>query len=198
MPNQYVNKVVYGGDTLIDLTQDTVTAEKLMSGYTAHDRSGASISGSCTFDADTGDADAVASEILSGKSGYVNGAKVTGTMPNRGGSNVTISTKNGTTISNGYYDGSGKAVIDATSATNLVASNIRNGVSILGVTGTLSAEDTLTVGPVSVTPYTTAQTVTAAGESLDYITQVTVAAIAYAETDNTAGGKTVTIGTVAP
>ena len=198
MPNQYVNKVVYGGDTLIDLTQDTVTAEKLMSGYTAHDRSGAPITGSCTYDADTSDADAVASEILSGKTGYVNGSKVTGTMPNRGGNNVTISTKSGTAISNGYYDGSGKAVIDSTSATNLVASNIRNGVSILGVTGTLSAEDTLTVGPVSVTPYTTAQTVTAAGESLDYITQVTVAAIAYAETDNTAGGKTVTIGTVAP
>ncbi len=198
MPNQYVNKVVYGGETLIDLTQDTVAADKLLSGYTAHDRSGAVISGSCTFDANTGDANAVASELLLNKTAYVNGAKVTGTMPNRGGSNVTITSKSGTTISNGYYDGSGKAVIDSTSATNLVASNIRNGVSILGVTGTLSAEDTLTVGPVSATPYTTEQTITAAGHDLDYITQVTVAAIAYSETDNSAGGKTVTIGTVAP
>ena len=198
MPNQYVNKVVYGGETLIDLTQDTVSADKLLSGYTAHDRSGAVISGSCTYDANTGDANAVASELLLNKTAYVNGAKVTGTMPNRGGSNVTITSKSGTTISNGYYDGSGKAIIDSTSATNLVASNIRNGVSILGVTGTLSAEDTLTVGPVSVTPYTTEQTITAAGHDLDYITQVTVAAIAYSETDNSAGGKTVTIGTVAP
>ena len=198
MPNQYVNKVVYGGETLIDLTQDTVAADKLLSGYTAHDRSGAVISGSCTYDANTGDANAVASELLLNKTAYVNGAKVTGTMPNRGGSNVTITSKSGTTISNGYYDGSGKAIIDSTSATNLVASNIRNGVSILGVTGTLSAEDTLTVGPVSATPYTTEQTITAAGHDLDYITQVTVAAIAYSETDNSAGGKTVTIGTVAP
>ncbi len=198
MPNQYVNKVVYGGETLIDLTQDTVAADKLLSGYTAHDRSGAVISGSCTFDANTGDANAVASELLLNKTAYVNGAKVTGTMPNRGGSNVTITSKSGTAISNGYYDGSGKAVIDSTSATNLVASNIRNGVSILGVTGTLSAEDTLTVGPVSATPYTAEQTITAAGHDLDYITQVTVAAIAYSETDNSAGGKTVTIGTMAP
>lgn len=44
--NTYVNKVVYDNNTLIDLTEDTVTPETLISGYTAHDRSGASISGS--------------------------------------------------------------------------------------------------------------------------------------------------------
>lgn len=40
-----INKVQYGNTTLIDLTQDTVTADKLMQGYTAHDRTGALISG---------------------------------------------------------------------------------------------------------------------------------------------------------
>ena len=40
-----INKVVYNGNTLIDLTGDTVTADKLMQGYTAHDRSGALING---------------------------------------------------------------------------------------------------------------------------------------------------------
>lgn len=45
MANQYVNKVVYGGNTLIDLTGDTVVANKLLSGYKAHDRSGAPITG---------------------------------------------------------------------------------------------------------------------------------------------------------
>lgn len=45
MANQYVNKVEYGSDTLIDLTSDTVTASTLLSGYTAHDRSGAPIVG---------------------------------------------------------------------------------------------------------------------------------------------------------
>lgn len=198
MANQYVNKVIYGGETLIDISSDTVTAAKILTGYTAHDKSGAPITGNCTYDAYTSDANAVASEILNTKTAYVSGSKVTGEMPNRGNNNITVTSKSGTTIPNGYYDGSGKAVIDSTSATNLVATNIRSGVTILGVEGTLSSEDSLTVGSVSATPYTTAQTITAASQSYDYITQVTIAAIAYAETDNSAGGKTVTIGTVAP
>lgn len=46
--NPYVNKVQYGNTTLIDLTSDTVTADKLMQGYTAHDRTGALITGTAT------------------------------------------------------------------------------------------------------------------------------------------------------
>lgn len=42
------NKVVYGGDTLIDLTGDTVTAADMLSGKKAHDKSGESITGSMT------------------------------------------------------------------------------------------------------------------------------------------------------
>ena len=48
MANEYVNKVVLGSSTLIDLTADTVTAESLMQGYTAHDKSGALITGTAT------------------------------------------------------------------------------------------------------------------------------------------------------
>ena len=119
-------------------------------------------------------------------------------MPNRGAADITISTLAGTSIQNGYYDGSGTAAIDSTSASNLISTNIRSGVSILGVTGSLSPEDELNVDAITVTPYTTSQTITAASQDLDYITQVTVNAIAYSETDNSAGGKTVTIGTLAP
>lgn len=43
-----VNKVVFGGNTLIDLTGDTVTADKLMQGYTAHDKTGTVITGTAT------------------------------------------------------------------------------------------------------------------------------------------------------
>ena len=39
------NKISYGGDTLIDLTEDTVTPDKLLVGYTAHDKAGNSIVG---------------------------------------------------------------------------------------------------------------------------------------------------------
>lgn len=40
-----INKVVFGNDTLIDLTEDSVNASNLLEGETAHDRSGASITG---------------------------------------------------------------------------------------------------------------------------------------------------------
>lgn len=43
-----INKVQYGNTTLIDLTSDTVTADKLLQGYTAHDRTGAIITGTAT------------------------------------------------------------------------------------------------------------------------------------------------------
>lgn len=43
-----INKVQYGNTTLIDLTSDTVTADKLLQGYTAHDRSGTIITGTAT------------------------------------------------------------------------------------------------------------------------------------------------------
>ena len=68
MPNTYNNKIVLGdGTVLIDLTQDTITADKLAEGVTAHDKSGAPITGTNTYDADTSDATAAASEILATK-----------------------------------------------------------------------------------------------------------------------------------
>ena len=194
MANQYVNKVIYGGNTLIDLTADTITAAQLLEGVTAHDKSGASITGTLTYDADTSDATAVAAEILATKTAYVNGAKVTGTMPNRGKVTGTISAVDGTyTIPNGYHDGSGTVGIDATEQSKIIASNIREGVTILGVTGTMSGEEGVNAQSKTATPATTAQTITP-DTGYNYLSQVTVAAIPYTETDNAAGGKTVTIG----
>ena len=194
MANQYKNKVVYDGNVLIDLTQDTVDAAHLLTGYTAHGKSGAPITGACPYDADTSDATALQGEILNGRTAYVNGVKLTGNMANNGSNNVTVTGLTGTSIPAGYYDGSGKAAIDATSATNLTANNIRQGVAILGVEGTLSSEDSLVVGPATATPSSSSQTITAASLEFDYITQVTVNAIPYVESDNSAGGVTVTIG----
>lgn len=48
-----VNKVVINGEAIIDLSADTVTANKLAVGYTAHDKSGAVITG--TMDAGGGE-----------------------------------------------------------------------------------------------------------------------------------------------
>ena len=86
------NKIVYGSTILIDLTADTVTAASLLRDVTAHDASGADITGTCDYDADTSDANATAAQILSGATAYVNGSKLTGSMANRGAVTGTIST----------------------------------------------------------------------------------------------------------
>lgn len=79
-----INKVIYGGNTLIDLTGDSVTKDKLLAGYTAHDKSGEVIEGTCLFDVDSTDATATAAEILNGQTAYARGNKVSGTMKNNG------------------------------------------------------------------------------------------------------------------
>lgn len=194
MANQYKNKIIYGGDVLIDLTGDTITAADLASGKTAHDKSGAPITGTNTYDADTSDATAVAAEILATKTAYVNGNKVTGSMPNRGAVTGTISTKaQEYTIQQGYHDGSGKVSIAAAEQAKIIATNIRQGITILGVEGSMSGTEDVTAETVNVTPATTQQTITPS-TGYNYISQVIVAAIPYVETDNAAGGVTVTIG----
>lgn len=50
MPNTYVNKVTVNGSTILDLTSDTVDAAHLAQGYTAHDRSGATVTGTMSED----------------------------------------------------------------------------------------------------------------------------------------------------
>jgi hypothetical protein len=183
---------------LIDLTADTVDPAHLLSGITAHDASGNIITGSCTYDADTSDADATAAEILAGKTAYKNGSKLTGSMPNRGAQTGAISTKDQEiTIQNGYHDGSGKIGIDATEKAKLIASNIRQGVTIFGVEGTMSGSEDVHAQTKTVTPYTTQQTYTP-DTGYNYFTEFTVNAIAYTETENQQGGLTVNIGTVAP
>ena len=196
MAEKNISKVVYGGKTLIDLTADTVTAAKILSTYTAHDKSGAPIVGTCTFNADTSDATAAGAEILSGKTAYVNSVKITGEMKNNGAVNGVISQKaEAYTIPIGYHDGAGKVSISSTEQAKIIATNIRAGVSILGVTGTMSGTESAKAQAKTVTPTTAQQTVLPdSSQGFNYLSQVTVNAIPYNESDNAQGGKTVTIG----
>ena len=189
----YINKLVVGNEVKFDLTGDTVAPNTLLTGATAHDKSGAQITGTCSYDSDTSDATVAVAEILKDKTAYARGAKIVGTMPNNGAKNYTISNLNDQTISLGFYDGSGKISIDSAEKAKIIPANIKNGVSILGILGTMTGQEDLNVQSKTITPTFTAQTILP-DEGYDYLSQVVVSAIPMTESENTAGGLTLTIG----
>lgn len=143
-----VNKVNYGAKTVIDLSKDTVTASELLKGVTAHDKNGDQITG--TYEAgssgsgtDTSDATAVASNILEEKTAYIASGKVTGTMMNRGATAGTISKKTDAyIIPEGYHNGDGSVTIAEAEREKIVPENIKNGITLLGVSGTYTGDGT--------------------------------------------------------
>lgn len=188
-----INKVIYGGDTLIDLTGDTVTPDKMLSGYTAHDKSGAAIEGICPFDVDSTDATVEKAEMLDGQTAYARGSKIVGTMKNNGAVSGKIASKDDIfVVPIGYHDGSGTIGIDDTEKAKLVAGNIKEGVIILGVVGMCEPSSEVTAQSKTVTPSAAKQTVIP-DDGVDYLSQVVVNPIAYVESANSAGGTTVTI-----
>lgn len=133
-----VNKVVYGDRTLIDLTGDTVTAADLALGKTAHDASGQLITGTGIIGASGGTA--TAENILEGKTAYVNGQLITGTMPYNSFYEPyvwTVDEDEAVHVDEGYYDGTQSITLSPEAVNNLTEENIREGVYLLGVWGRL-------------------------------------------------------------
>lgn len=94
-------------------------------------------SGTATF-YDTASADVAAANLLTGKTAYGASGEVQGSMPSNGSTSGTISTKAGTvTIPAGYTTG-GTVSISSTEQSKVIASNIKSGVTLLGVAGSLS------------------------------------------------------------
>ena len=195
MANEYASKVVLSnGTTIIDLTGDTATAADLLTGVTAHDKSGAPITGTCEYDSDTSDDTVAVAEILAGRTAHARGALLTGTMTNNGAQTGSISAKaQQVTIAQGYHDGSGKIGIATAEQDKIIPTNIRQGVTILGVQGTMSGSEGVVAQAKSATP-SWSQQVISPDTGYTHLSQVTVAAIPIAYSDNAAGGQTVTIG----
>ncbi len=188
-----VNKVVFGNTTLIDLTADTVAADKVLAGFTAHDASGASVTGTCEYDSDTRGATVKVAEIIEGRTAYARGSMLTGAMPNNGSVSLTVDTRDGSVaVPHGYHDGGGSVTIAEVERAKLIAENIKQGITILGVEGTLAPGYGVKVQAKSATPAKDAQTVLP-DSGYDYLSQVDVAGVPYTETPNSAGGVTATI-----
>lgn len=187
-----INKVVYGDQTLIDLTADTVSEDTLAQGITAHDKTGAVITGTSTKDSDTSDATAAVAEILVGKTAYARGTKLTGTMPDNSNFSGQITTiDQEISIPMGFTDGSVKISISQEEIEKGIPQNIKKGITFLGIPGDYTGEG-MELQSKTVTPTSSQQTVQP-DLGYDGLASVTVNAIPYTETENAAGGTTVTI-----
>lgn len=188
------SKIVIGDEVLIDLTGDSITKDVLLKGYTAHGADGEPIEGACAFDVDSSEVTATKAEVLKDKT-FAKGGKIeTGTMPNNGAVAGKISTKAGKyTIPQGYHDGSGSVSIDSNEQAKLIPSNIRKGVEVLGVTGSMDSMEGVNAQAKEVTASTQDQTVLP-DSGYNYLSQVKVKGIPVNRTQNASGGYTVTIG----
>ena len=194
MANQYVNKVVLSnGEVPIDLTGLDVKAEHVQNGIIFIDKTGLEQTGTNTKTVDASTATAEAAEVLTGKTFGKGSSMQTGTMPDNGGVTGTISTKTGQyTVPRGYHDGSGKVGIAAAEQDKLIPENIKQGVSILGVTGDFGADDFKAQGKIVTPTFADQSVVPDAG--FTFLSSVTVKGIPITREDNAAGGITLTIG----
>lgn len=124
-----VNKIIYNKKTLIDLTNDTVTADKLFKGVLAHDKSGNQIVGTFEQSLPTGTKTITAN----GTYDVTDYAKATVNVPVPSGYVKPSGTKSITTTSS--VDVTSYATAQIQSST-LTAENIKKDISILGVVGT--------------------------------------------------------------
>lgn len=119
---------------------------------------------------DTNDATATAGDILSGKTAYVKGSKVTGNIEIKEGQRF-IPTKDGTTLPAGYYSGETGKENAIKGDNNFVAANIKKGVEIWNVTGTYEGET-----PEGLTPENIKAGVEIAGVTGTFTSDATAAA----------------------
>lgn len=193
MANENNSKITLAtGEVLIDLTQDDVKPEHVQAGIFFHDKTGTRQKGTDTRTVDASAATAEAAEVLVGRTFGKGEEMQTGTMPDNSGNDVIISSKDGAVIPRGAFDGATMARLSEEDLAKLTPENIKEGVSILGVSGEFGADD-ISSQSKEVTPTFEDQTILP-DEGTTFLSSVKVKAIPITRTDNEAGGVTVTIG----
>lgn len=144
-----------------------------------------------TANVDTGDATATSDDLMNGKVAYARGEQLVGTISAVSDGNMTIPTADQpATLAKGYHDGTGTVSFSDQDKKAFLSSNIRKGVTALGVEGTYLGEPIQTETG-KVTPSDVEQTITA--QNSDGFSSVTVQPIYYKEQPNDTG-TTVIIG----
>ena len=193
MANEFNSKIVLSnGEVLLDLTHDDVKPEHVQKDIYFHDKTGARKQGTDTKTVDASNATAEAAEVLVGRTFGKGNEMQTGTMPDNSGQSIEISSLGGTPIPKGYSDGSSVAKLSDAEIAKLVAGNIKEGVSILGVMGEFGADD-ISSQSKTVTPTFEKQVINP-DEGYTFLSSVEVEAIKVDRKGNEAGGVTVTIG----
>lgn len=197
MPNTYSPgaKFILGGEVIFDLTQDTVTAADVASGKTFHKPDGSIGTGTSTKDVDSSGCDALDGEVLSGKTFGKGGSVHTGSMTNQGEKHLTLEARDSEkAIPQGYHDGSGGIGLSAADRAALIAGNIRQGVTILDIEGTMSGTEDMNAQAKNATPSLSQQTLLP-DSGYNCLSQVTIAAIPVTiTTDQASGGLIYSIG----
>lgn len=122
---------ITGTSTKVNTADANAAAGDIRTGKTAY-VNGVKVNGTLNPGVDTSDANAIAGDLLAGKTAYVGGSKITGSAPAKEATTITPTTTDQTVAAGTHLTG----ILTIKGDSNLLAENIKSGVTIFGIEGT--------------------------------------------------------------